>query len=816
MNQDADNWDVLQSLFHFAEEHPETDLDALLAQACADPELRARAKTLILLARESSDDTRTDDTRTAAWSQRSQPPGRRIGPYAIVRLLGSGGIGTVYLVERLVGGVVQRAALKVLSLHAAGPAFTDRFAREQHILASLEHPHITRMLDAGLSDAGEPYLVMEYVDGVHLDTFCDDRSLDVAARLKLFLEVCDAVAYAHRNLVVHLDLKPSNILVSAKEDNVKLLDFGTSKLIQPDSLLTTTVMATPAYASPEQLRNEAVTTACDVYALGAILFELLSGRRPNQDSSVAIMIERSLKELPPEPITGAVTPEAAAHRGLTQTRLLNVLRGDLATIVAKCLSPRPKDRYASVDALITDVQRYLAGRPILARPQTTTYRLTKFVRRNRKAVVAGVLAAIALIATSSYALWRQEQAVIAGERALQMQTFMAQLFKLANSDYTGKPTATVPEFLQLGVTVLPDFIADSSDRRAAQLSLAESMFNNGAYRDAEPIFSAVVETSKKSHDIPAEAEAEAYAGDIEYVLGKPDLGYALTSHALSLAHAKGVAPSVRVEIEDIYASRREGAGYQSDQNLAILQEAADESVRRHLPERQIAAAANELALTLEQHGRLAEAEAMFRHTLDIYKREPYAICDQGEILYNLGSIRSQRQDIAGSLVYYRQAYESVRQCSGDDSLKTLEIQSYMANALIRVGNPQLVVPMLEEALPKWRKDVGSESSDMATPLLFLTRAYIATGNFVKAEHSAAELIHVLEGKYNPHSSTMGVCEEAWAQALAGQHRYREALVHAQIAVNAFPSNPNPGERANAAKALITLQGIQANLAKPSR
>jgi tetratricopeptide (TPR) repeat protein len=277
-----------------------------------------------------------------------------------------------------------------------------------------------------------------------------------------------------------------------------------------------------------------------------------------------------------------------------------------------------------------------------------------------------------------------------------------------------------------------------------------------------------------------------------------------------------VAPSVRVEIEDIYASRREGAGYQSDQNLAILQAAADESVRAHLPERQIAAATNELALTLEQHGRLAKAEAMFRQTLDIYKREPYAICDQGEILHNLGSIRSQRQDIAGSLVYYRQAYESVRQCSGDDSLKTLEIQSYMANALIRVGNPQLVVSMLEDALPKWRKAVGSESSDMATPLLFLTRAYIATGDFVKAEHSAAELIHVLEGKYNPHSSTMGVCQEAWAQALAGQHRYREALVHAQIAVDAFPSNPNPGERANAAKALITLQGIQANLAKPSR
>jgi tetratricopeptide (TPR) repeat protein len=232
-------------------------------------------------------------------------------------------------------------------------------------------------------------------------------------------------------------------------------------------------------------------------------------------------------------------------------------------------------------------------------------------------------------------------------------------------------------------------------------------------------------------------------------------------------------------------------------------------------QREVAAATNQLALTLEQHGRLEEAESLFRQALDAYKREPYAICDQGGIYHNLGSIRSQRQDIAGSLVFYRLAYESVRQCSGDDSLKTLETQSYMANALIKVGDPQLVVPMLEPALPKWRKVVGSESSDMATPLLFLTRAYIATGQFTKAEGTAEELIRVLKGKFNPRSSTMGVCEEAWAQALAGEHRYREALIHAQIAVDAFPANPNPGEKANAAKALVTLKGIQAEINRGS-
>ncbi len=812
MTQDADNWDALQSLFHMAEENPAADLDALLRETCPDPDLRKRARLLILAARE----TEAKDSTPSSARRESDPRMRRIGPYSIVRRLGSGGIGTVYLVERIAGGVVQRAALKVLSLHAAGPFFADRFAREQHILASLDHPNITRMLDAGLSETGEPYLVMEYVDGAHLDTFCDDQSLGVPARLNLFLQVCDAVAYAHRNLVVHLDLKPSNILVHQAEGTVKLLDFGTSKLIQPDSLLTTTVMATPAYASPEQLRNEAVTTACDVYALGAILFELLSGRRPNQDSSVAIMIERSLKELPPEPITGAVTPEAASHRGVTQTRLLSMLRGDLTTIVAKCLTPRPKDRYASVDALITDIQRYLDGRPILARPQTTTYRLTKFVRRNRKAVIAGVFAVLALIATSSYALWRQEQAIVAGKRAIQMQTFMYQLFRLANTDYMGKPAASVPELLQLGVKVLPDFITDTADRRAALLSLAESMNTSGDYKSAEPIFREVIDSAKAAHDIPSEAEAEAEEGNVEYVLAKEKQGDALTANALMLSRTTGVSPSQRVLIEDMYAHNREDNGFRSDENVRLLRDALHISEINHLPERETASAMTYLALAVEDHGNLPEAESLLRQTLEIYRREPYAICDEGLTYRYLGSIRSQRQDIPGALDLYKQAYERVRRCSGDDSLETLALQSYMANAMIKLGDAPQAVATLEASLPRWRTTVGPDSTHIAAPLLFLTRAYIATGQFVQAERTATELLRVLTGKINARSSTMGVCQEAWAQALAGQHRYREALVHAQIAVDAFPSNPNPGEQANAAKALVTLQGIQANLAKSSQ
>jgi len=254
MTQDSANWKLLQDLFHLAEATPEADRERVLTEKCPDEELRHRALSIL-----KASSVEEAESASAAPPQLNG----KIGPYSLIRLLGSGGIGSVYLVERMAGGALQRSALKVLAPHAAGPSFIERFHREQHILASLDHPNITRMLDAGLTETGQPYLVMEWVDGVHLDAYCDAHNLDVDQRLRLFLRVCDAVAYAHRNLVVHLDLKPSNILVTS-DGTVKLLDFGTSKLIQPDTLFTTTVMATPAYASPEQLRNEPVTTACDV------------------------------------------------------------------------------------------------------------------------------------------------------------------------------------------------------------------------------------------------------------------------------------------------------------------------------------------------------------------------------------------------------------------------------------------------------------------------------------------------------------------------------------------------------------------------
>jgi serine/threonine-protein kinase len=712
----------------------------------------------------------------------------------------------------MVGGALQRSALKVLAPHSAGPAFIERFHREQHILASLDHPNITRMMDAGLSERGQPYLVMEYVDGVHLDVYCDAHRLGIAERLQLFLRVCDAVAYAHRNLIVHLDLKPSNILVTP-DGTVKLLDFGTSKLIRTDSLLTTTVMATPAYASPEQLRNEPVTTSCDVYALGAVLFELLAGSRPGQGASVAAMIERAINEQEAERLPDAVTGAAAEDRGLSENRLRQLLTGDLATIAQKCLNPRPKDRYPSIDSLTGDIQRYLGGRPVLARPQTAFYRFGKFLRRHRGYAAATVLVAVALLASLGYAGWRQQQALREGQRALRMQTFMYRLFKLANSNFTGKPAATVPEFLKLGVKMLPEYIKDPSDLREAQMGLAESMYENGDLDSAQTVLTQTIASAKAAKDIPAEAESEAFSGNIAYLQGQMDAGETLTAHALELSRKPGVSPAIRAWSAIFYAWNRDNNGYRSDENVRLLQFAVKECRDNNLSPRETADALYTLGQDLELRGRLDEAERAFNEALQVYAKDPAALCEQSEVYGDLAYLTEQRGNVAASISVYQRAYDGYAKCSGAESRGALTEQEYMAGALMKLGRAKEALPMMEAAMPAWRKMLGS-SPDLAEPLYFLSKAYVETGHFEQGEKVAAELVAVQEGKVAPTDRRFGASHLLWAQALVGQHRDREALPHAEIADKLLAMGAvSPGGKLMGAEAHQVLVEIQSRLSK---
>lgn len=776
MHQDSENWSLLQHLFHLAEETPDEDRERVLAEHCPDEALLQRALELW----NSSACLGEPEPVAPAASAISS----RIGPYKTIRLLGAGGIGSVYLAERIIGGAPQRTALKMLAPHTAGPSFVERFHREQHILASLDHPNITRLLDAGLTESGQPYLSMEYVEGQHLDVWCDTHQGGISERLHLFLQVCDAVAYAHRNLIVHLDLKPSNILVS-QEGVVKLLDFGTSKLIQTDSLLTTTVMATPAYASPEQLRNEPVTTACDVYALGAVLFELLTGRRPYANSSVAAMIERAINEQRPEGLLSAVSAEGAQNRGVTEARLRQLLVGDLQTIVQKCLEPRPSDRYVSVDALAQDVTRYLDGDPVMARRQTAIYRLGKFVRRHRLGVTAGLVTASFLIGSITYAAWRQQQALREAQRAQRMQTFMHQLFRLANSNYTGKPAVTVPEFLALGVKILPDYIRNPPDLLQAKIALAESMYDNGDLSDARTIFEQTAATARSMGSADAEAESEAFAGQIAFSQGDFNLGKQFTADALRLSQQPGVSPAVRVRAADYYAWNRENIAV-TDEDLRLLRFAADEARRSNLPLHEKADAIHLLGNNLEYRGNLDEAKSLLDEALNLLNQDPASVCDKAEIYGELADVKQMNLDFQDALPLWQSSYSGYSTCSGAGGREAISMLAYYASDLVELGRAPEAVHLLESSRASWEK-LPDPYGRWGIFALSLARSYIAVGRYKEAEvliSTMAKRAEKLTAAYGH-----GFYEYFWAASLAGQHRYAEALTHADNATEDWSHIP---------------------------
>ncbi|HNC99766.1 MAG TPA: serine/threonine-protein kinase, partial [Myxococcota bacterium] len=329
--------------------------------------------------------------------------GRRIGPYRLTGELGEGGMGVVYLAERVDQAFEQKVAVKVLRRGLESTEMQARFRRERQILARLEHPNIARILDGGTTEDGVPWLGMELVDGEPIDQWCDQRRLSVDERLRLFQKVCAAVDYAHRNLVVHRDLKPSNILVTDAGEP-KLLDFGIAKVLLEGSDLSETrsgpTAMTPRYASPEQVRGQSVTTASDVYTLGVILYELLTGQAPyTLKTAQPAELERVIgQELPAAVSVAVLRAGSSTPTGESPARLARRLRGDLDTILEKALAKEPERRYASVQQLQEDLDRHLGGLPVLARRDSRGYRLGRFVQRNLPWVITGSAFMIFLLA----------------------------------------------------------------------------------------------------------------------------------------------------------------------------------------------------------------------------------------------------------------------------------------------------------------------------------------------------------------------------------------------------------------------------------
>ena len=428
--------------------------------------------------------------------------GHVIGAYTLVSPVGHGGMGSVWLAQRSDGRFEGQVAVKLLNTALIGQAGGERFRREGSILARLKHAHIAHLIDAGVSTSGQPYLVLEHVEGQPIDRYCDDKALGVEARVLLFLDVLAAVTHAHGSLVVHRDLKPSNVLVSA-EGQVKLLDFGIAKLLEDEAGEATALTRdghqalTPAYAAPEQLMGGNVTTATDVYALGVLLYVILTGRHPSGGARrspaelVRAVLEtdplRASQAVTAEVPNGAPATETAARRATTPRRLRGALRGDLDNIMAKALKRLPSERYASAEALGDDLRRYLAQLPLRARGDSLGYRARKFAVRHRLALGAGTIVVLALLAGTGVAVWQARTAARQRDRALvQLHRAEATLdftsFLLTEATPTEERPLTNAELLARGDALIDRrYAADPVIRVHMLLTLAERYKENQQY-----------------------------------------------------------------------------------------------------------------------------------------------------------------------------------------------------------------------------------------------------------------------------------------------------------------------------------------------
>jgi tetratricopeptide (TPR) repeat protein len=474
-------------------------------------------------------------------------------------------------------------ALKIMAGYLSGTQFVRRFEVERQLLASLNHHHITRLLDGGVSSAGDPYLITEYVEGEAINGYCDRLRLDVKARLRLFLQVCEAVDHAHRNLIVHRDLKPDNILVN-REGQVKLLDFGTASLASAPSDTTRSRIhiMTPRYASPEQLRGERVGIPSDIYSLGVVLYELATGAWPYGDpESVLSGLNRAVGDRPPARPTAVVSAQSALYRSTHAEQLRRQLRGDISAILLKALEDRPAGRYDSVREFAADLEHYLDGRPIAARPHTMIYRSRKFVRRHWLPVTAAAILAVVLPAATVIAMVQARAAKKQAARAERIAAFAKDTF-LSASSYWRSPLGGKSNAIQFS-----DILDNAADRVGKELG----------------------------QDPEAEAELRATLGATYGMLGDPAKGEVQLRLALErLKHVPGGAPR---RAADIHVTLCDTLSFEGRYGEAVVE--CRESLalaRMYGAELGLGGIMHDTAfMTVKSGGRLEDAEKMYTEAL---------------------------------------------------------------------------------------------------------------------------------------------------------------------------------------------------------
>ena len=651
------------------------------------------------------------------------PPGETAGPYRLVARIGEGGMGSVWLGERADGRFERQVAVKFLHFAVTSRGAAERFRREGRILGQLRHPHIAALIDAGLTAKGEPYLVLEYVRGEQIDEYCDGHKLGVEARIEIFLDVLEAVAHAHANLIVHRDIKPSNVLVSS-EGEVKLLDFGIAKLLtsEADAGAATALTVeggaamTPLFAAPEQITSGAITTATDVYALGGLLYLLVTGQPPagpgpHSPAGLVRSITEADAPLASQAVRSPAGAAAAEKRNSTPEKLQRRLRGDLDTIIAKALKKNPAERYAAVTTLADDLRRFLRHEPIGARRDTKAYRAARFVRRNRTATMLAGIAGLAVLGGVAGILLQARTARKERDFALHQLARAEAVndldeYVLSNAAPAGKPF-TVDELLAGAEHIARRQQGESATRAEMLISIGRQYTVQDEYQKARGLLEEAYALSRKLPELTTRARAACGLGQVLSRTGEPARAEALFREGLHelpddplyvvervtcLLRGSEIASNagrqaealqraetaqrllrqssfrtdpLQLDAEISLASAYNHAGDRQEANRAYGR-AATQLVRLGRDDTQMAGILfNNWGTMLLRAGRPREAERALRHTLEISRdgspagsASPGTMGNYGVALYELG-----RLDEADK--YIERAYEKAK-AAGDE------------------------------------------------------------------------------------------------------------------------------------------------------
>jgi eukaryotic-like serine/threonine-protein kinase len=617
-----------------------------------------------------------DDEALMGLEPDTDQAGAEVGPWRLISPLGQGGMAAVWLAQRTDGELHRQVALKLPRV-GGGPALAQRMQRERDILAQLVHPHIARLYDAGTTAEGRPWLAMERVQGLAIDRHCQQPQHSVPQILRLFLQVTAAVAHAHAQLVVHRDLKPNNILVT-EAGEVRLLDFGVAKLLAPDTPITSDMTqllgraVTPDYASPEQVSGRPVTVATDIYSLGVVLYELLTGKRPYR-------LQRSTMAALEEAILAADVP-LASRRVADQPRLARELRGDLDTILGKALRKNSAERYPSVESFAADIQRYLDGEPVLAQPRSRRYRTAKFVRRHRVGVAACAAVALSLCMGLGVALWQahaaQQQAALARSRMIDAEAAMEFASALVGEGIRPGERLSHEELLKRGAELaLSTPVSRARDRVMAVDAVTTWYMNFGRYADADALMDSVFAGMSPSQ---ITAGMLCKRGSVKGELGQRE-------DALRLM-AAGIAGAANdPETASLCLLRRARMARNNNDAPAALRDAQaaldqyEQSGRQS--NRTRANLLGELGYALSISGRSMAADERYRNALQLYESSGWADNPVAmSVRNNWGVAQIGAGDPQAALVQFQRAMVSAQR-GGAQSPVPLYLQFNLGNAL---------------------------------------------------------------------------------------------------------------------------------------